>query len=343
MNWRITFLMCSILSLAQADSRAPLSASERTNGAQTLTAVAALEKRIQIMTAPVIDADGLTLSTASWVGSEGYFLTKASDTPKLERCKVLISPSVTVAIREIHRSAIHDLVLAQAVGVSGLPALTFESKARSTRYGQWLVAPVKGGKTVRIGVISAQRRKIPGGGAAMGVRMDEKTNSKGVRIAGIAEDSPAAAAGLLEDDVLLSLDGHTLNSYQKVHELVRDRQPGEQIEIVYRRSGKVAHVQLRLASRSKILQNWEGEDFANGGISIRTDNFAQVIQHDLPLAAQDMGSPLFDLEGHLLGINIARVDRITTFALPTEIFWPTFVPYIEADRHPPKALKAKIF
>jgi S1-C subfamily serine protease len=288
----------------------------------------------------VIDAEGLTLSTASWVGSEGYFLTKASDTPKLERCKILIRPKVTVAIREIHRSAVHDLVLAQAVGVSGLPALSFESKVRPARYGQWLVAPVKGGQSVRIGVVSARCRKILGGGAAMGVRMDEKTTGKGVRIAGIAEDSPAAAVGLLEDDVLLSLDGHTLNSYQKVHELVRDRQPGEQIEIVYRRSGKVAKVQLRLASRSKILQNWEGEDFANGGISIRTDNFARVIQHDLPLSPQDMGSPLFDLEGHLLGINIARVDRITTFALPTEIFWPAFVPYLEADRHPPRALKA---
>jgi serine protease Do len=326
---------------AYGDLRAPLPAAERTNGTQTLAAVSALEKQTQIMVAPVIDKEGLTLSTASWVGSEGYFLTKASDTPKLEQCKVLISTSLSVGIREIHRSSAHDLVLAQAIGVSGLPALTFEPKAPSTRYGQWLAAPVKGGKALRIGIISAQRRKIPGGGAAMGVRMDENSAGKGVRVAGVAEDSPAAAAGLLEDDVLLSLEGQVLSSYKDVHDLVRDRQPGEQIEISYRRKGKVSKVQLRLASRSKILQNWEGEDFANGGISIRTDNFAQVIQHDLPLAPQDMGGPLFDLDGHLLGINIARVDRITTFALPSETFWPTFIPYLEADRHPPKAMKAE--
>jgi S1-C subfamily serine protease len=98
-------------------------------------------------------------------------------------------------------------------------------------------------------------------------------------------------------------------------------------------------LQVRLASRSKILQNWEGEDFANGGISIRTDNFPQVIQHDIPLSPLDMGSPLLDLAGNPLGINIARVDRVTTFALPAEIFWKEIQPLIEADRHPPKALK----
>lgn len=341
MIWRSPFFLCLAFGSAHADSRAPLPAAERTNGSQTLAAVTDLQKRIQVMVAPIIDADGLTLSTASWVGSEGYFLTKASDTPKLEQCKILISPSTVVGIREIHRSVGHDLVLGQAVGISGLPALTFESKAQITRYGQWLVAPVKGGKTVRIGVVSAQRRKIPSGGAAMGVRMDEKSAGKGVRVAGVAEDSPAAAAGILEDDVLVSLDGQALSSYQNVHDLVRDRQPGEQIELTYRRAGKVAKVQLRLASRNKILQNWEGEDFANGGISIRTDNFAQVIQHDLPLSPQDMGSPLFDLEGHLLGINIARVDRITTFAIPAETFWRDFLPFLEADRHPPKAMKAR--
>jgi serine protease Do len=345
MSWRALLYLSVALSLAknpaQAEARAPLSATARTNGAQTLAAVAALQQRLQGSSTKVIDSEGLTVSAASWVGAEGYFLTKASDTPQLEKCKILIGPKNAAAIREIHRSVIHDLVLAQAVGVSGLPALSFETKAKSTAYGQWLIAPVKGGQEVRIGVVSALRRKIPGNGAAMGVRMDDRTpGGKGVRVSGVAEDSPAAAAGLMEDDVLISLDGKLLNSYQTVHDLVRDRQPGEQIELAYRRAGKEGKVQLRLASRSKILQNWEGEDFANGGISIRTDNFAQVIQHDLPLSAQDMGSPLFDLEGHLLGINIARVDRITTFALPVETFWPTFLPYLEADRHPPKAVKA---
>jgi S1-C subfamily serine protease len=44
-----------------------------------------------------------------------------------------------------------------------------------------------------------------------------------------------------------------------------------------------------------------------------------IIQHDLPLPKEAMGGPLFDLEGNCIGINIARVDRVTVFSLPAEI------------------------
>ena len=42
-----------------------------------------------------------------------------------------------------------------------------------------------------------------------------------------------------------------------------------------------------------------------------------------------------------MGINIARVDRVTTFALPVEAFWSETQQWIHADRHPPKAVPAK--
>jgi S1-C subfamily serine protease len=229
-------------------------------------------------------------------------------------------------------------VLAQAIDVHGVTPVLFDRPAQTLPYGQWLSAPVRGGQELKIGVVSARSRRIPGQGAAMGVRMDEKpVPGGGVRVIGIAEDSPAAAAGLKQGDILLELGGEVLAEFKRVNEIIRGRQPGEQVAVRYRRAGKVQSVQLRLASRTKILQNWEGEDFANGGISIRTDNFARVIQHDVPLHPLDMGSPLFDLEGRALGINISRVDRVTTFALPADVFWKDLQPLIEADRHPPKA------
>ena len=54
----------------------------------------------------------------------------------------------------------------------------------------------------------------------------------------------------------------------------------------------------------------------SGPVSKRKDNFTMVLQHDLPLAKEAMGGPLFDLDGHCIGFNIARVDRVTTYALP---------------------------
>ena len=54
-----------------------------------------------------------------------------------------------------------------------------------------------------------------------------------------------------------------------------------------------------------------------------------------------MGGPLATLEGKVVGINIARVDRVTTFALPVEAFWTEAQLWIKADRHPPKAVLAQ--
>ena len=57
----------------------------------------------------------------------------------------------------------------------------------------------------------------------------------------------------------------------------------------------------------------------SGPVSKRKDNFPLIIQHDLPLPKEAMGGPLFDLEGKCIGINIARVDRVTVFSLPASI------------------------
>jgi S1-C subfamily serine protease len=162
-----------------------------------------------------------------------------------------------------------------------------------------------------------------------------------VRIIGIATDSPAEAAGLQAEDVILSIADEPVVQFKRVHEIVNKRQPGEYVEVRYLRGGKEESCRVRLASRTKVIQNWEGEDFANGGISLRTDSFPDALQHDIPLAPSDMGGPLATFDGKVVGINIARVDRVTTFALPVESFWTEIQQWINADRHPPKAQAAE--
>ncbi|MDZ4286686.1 MAG: PDZ domain-containing protein [Prosthecobacter sp.] len=322
-----------------AEPRAPLPPESRTNGKESSDSLASLRGDASAATARIVDAAGKSIITGTWLGKEGYVVTKASELPRMEKARLRTPDGKLVGLREVRREAAFDLVLAQVIDTCEVKAAE-PAPSRALTFGQWLAAPAQGGKQFCIGVLSAQRREIKGWGAAMGVRMDDKGVAKlgGVRITGIAEDGPAAMAGLQENDVLLALAGERIAKYQRVHEIMSNRQPGEEIEVSYRRDGKETKVNVRLASRTKVLANWEGEDFANGGVSIRTDNFSQVLQHDLPLGPQDMGGPLLNLEGQVVGINIARVDRVTTFALPTEVFWPTVQRWIEADRHPPKGV-----
>jgi serine protease Do len=340
MGVSLATILVFIFGFAHADTRPTLPQAERTNGGQILGGVETTLPGARAAVAQIKDAKGKALSTAVWVAQDGYFLTKASEVPEIEKQRIHWATDQNAAIREIRRLNAHDLILAQAVGVSGVKPAKFSSGTIQTAYGQWLAAPVKGGNEIRIGVISAQPRKIQGFGAAMGIRMDEQPSRiPGVRITGLAEESPAAAAGLKAGDLITALDGKAATDMKQVSDLIKSYQPGDFMEVKYSREGKPYTTRVRLASRMKIMMNWDGEDFANGGISLRTDNYALIIQHDLPLTPLDMGGPLFDLEGRAIGINIARVDRVTTFALPASVFWKGIEPLIEADRHPPKALR----
>ncbi|HYF35929.1 MAG TPA: PDZ domain-containing protein, partial [Prosthecobacter sp.] len=282
--------MALLTITATAEPRAPLPPESRTNGSETSDALAPLREEAAASLARFLDSRGKTMVTGTCLGSEGYFLTKASELPSVSKARLLLPDGRMTALREVRRETALDLVLVQAIDAGVVKAAEPVSDASLT-FGQWVAAPAQGGKQYCIGVLSAQKREIKGFGAALGVRMDDDVAPKngGVRITGIAEEGPAAQAGLRKDDILLSLAGETVGKYQRVHEIMTNRQPGEEIEVRFRRDGKERKLTVRLASRTKVLNNWEGEDFANGGVSMRTDNFSQVLQHDLPLGPQDMG------------------------------------------------------
>ena len=44
-----------------------------------------------------------------------------------------------------------------------------------------------------------------------------------------------------------------------------------------------------------------------------------IIQHDLPLPPEAMGGPVLDINGKAVGLNMARVDRVTTYALTAKV------------------------
>lgn len=337
----LLFLLVSLPVFAETP-RPTLPLDQRTNGRDTLVAIEKLRPLTTACTARVESPLGRAICTATIVGEDGYVLTKASEVPDLAKTRVHFADGRKADLREVHRDTALDLVLAQAVGITGLRAVSFGA-ARPLTMGQWLCSVANSAKETRIGIVSAKPRRIPGTGAALGIRMAEKADeaTKGVRIIGIASESPAEAAGLHEGDVILAIAGELVDQFRRVHDLVNKRQPGDIVDVRFLRHEKEETCRVRLASRTKVLQNWEGEDFANGGISLRSDNFPQILQHDIPLFPADMGGPVATLEGKVVGINIARVDRVTTFALPVEAFWTDAQLWIKADRHPPKAVLAE--
>src|SRR5690606_15227199 len=57
-------------------------------------------------------------------------------------------------------------------------------------------------------------------------------------------------------------------------------------------------------------------------LSFRRTGFESVLQHDTFLLPEHCGGPLCDLDGHVVGINIARAERIASYALPAAAILP---------------------
>ncbi len=62
-------------------------------------------------------------------------------------------------------------------------------------------------------------------------------------------DSPAEQAGLEAGDVILSVGGTTINGPDDLQEAVTDREPGDQVEIRFRRGADTRTATATLASR----------------------------------------------------------------------------------------------
>ncbi|MBX9669039.1 MAG: trypsin-like peptidase domain-containing protein [Candidatus Obscuribacterales bacterium] len=70
---------------------------------------------------------------------------------------------------------------------------------------------------------------------------------KGVLVAGVAAESPAQQAGLKPGDIIQRVDGAEVDTSQKVQSLVRQHKPGEQLDFLILREGKLTPIEVTVA------------------------------------------------------------------------------------------------
>ncbi|HNY53329.1 MAG TPA: Do family serine endopeptidase [Bacteroidales bacterium] len=69
---------------------------------------------------------------------------------------------------------------------------------------------------------------------------------RGARITGVVPDGAAEAAGLKENDIIVSIDGKEVNSPSELQEYVSRKRPGEKASITYFRNGKRSTITLTM-------------------------------------------------------------------------------------------------
>jgi serine protease Do len=263
------------------------------------------------------------------VAAEGYIVTKASSlTGEPVVCRVL---EKDYPAKVLERNETHDLALLQ-IAERELTPVNWKAAAEMP-LGTLLLTRSPQGGVLQVSVVSVEQCSIPAEvpdhspthqHGFLGIEL--KPDAKRPQISRVLPNTAAKEHGLQVGDTLHSVNGQKIDAGSELIELLRQHRPGDAVKLEIERAGKQQSLELKLGTVPS--DRWaESLEFApwnhsSGGISVRSYPFPAVITHDGFIAPQHCGGPVYDLHGHLVGLNIARVDRTATYLLPTHVLQP---------------------
>ncbi len=261
--------------------------------------------------------DGEEVALGTVVGPHGWVVTKAS---KLGEAKIecVLPDGRELEARIVGVDDEFDLAMLK-IDADDLPAVTWAEE--EPEVGQWVVVPSLGREVVAMGVVSVPRLAIPAVGGVLGVRLGDEHN--GVAVEGVLPDSPAEKVGVQTGDVITHVEGNETTTRAELVNAVRAYRPGDTVTVRIRRGDETVDFSVTLAPLSGPQHRRREQMNRLGvGVSGRRDGFPAVLQHDTVLKPADCGGPLVDLDGRVVGINIARGGRVETYAVPSDVLMP---------------------
>jgi serine protease Do len=156
----------------------------------------------------------------------------------------------------------------------------------------------------------------------MGVNLDSREDV--ALVESVRENTPAEEAGVVAGDIIRKVNDKEIKGRIDLVMTIRKLQPGDKVKLLIERDGKELTIDVVLASLAVIAQEGgvDRADFQNhlgGELSERRAGFPSALQHDTVLRPSDCGGPIVDLEGKVVGINIARAGRVESFAIPAGV------------------------
>ncbi len=251
------------------------------------------------------------------VKSDGYILTKASEVETRENLKCHLSDGRKLEMKMIRSDSKNDLAVMK-IEAEGLPVINWSDTKLKT--GSFVLTPNVNGQVITLGSYSVVPHSTAAGQQAfLGVLPE--TTTQGVRVSDIKPGSASYNAGLRDGDVLTKLADVQIKDVAALVKTIRDRRPGDQVAIEFLRDGTQSTTTAVLAGRSvsgELAARFKMMNRLGAIPSRRNDNFPNVFQHDSPIFPETCGGPITDLDGNVIGINIARHGRAATYAIPSD-------------------------
>ena len=255
-----------------------------------------------------------TISLGTLV-DDNLVLTKASSLPTREQLRALDYLDREYDLTLVYQDPAFDLAVLE-LGPNDLTPLQFQSD-QTPELGEVLLCVNAPGQAV-VSARSAAGTPDSGDPEApfLGVEMSRfEENERGVTISRVLPDGAARAAGLRAGDVIVRVNEAEVGP--SLRDALRRFRVGDRIQVAIERDGVEMTVSVQLRRRPEYADGLPtpfGNDIVEA--NERRTGFGPAIRHDALLGPRDVGAPLVDLEGRVIGLQIAHADRSTNWALP---------------------------
>jgi len=294
-----------------------------------------LFKSVVAKTAPStvsILIDGKQAALGTVVAADGFIITKDSEL-RGDKITVRFFDGKEYDAKRISGNDTWDIAMLKVDAKDLKPVVWASSKVAEV--GNWVATTAPTEKPIAIGVISVASRNMPPGPKIalpkdnnnrgyLGIQMEDSEKADGVRITLVTPKSPAEKAGFKVEDVIIAVNGQVTLDRETLGATIGRNKPGDTVTIRYRRGATEDETKATLEKRPASLGFDRGDMQNSLGTdrSERRTGFPIALQHDTDLKASQCGGPLVDLEGRVVGINIARGGRTDSYAIPAESIQP---------------------
>jgi len=262
-------------------------------------------------------SDGEPAAIGVVLDRQGHIVTKASDLLGELTCETEDGEERPATL--VGSDIAHDIAVLQIDAKNLKPAVWRTGDVPLP--GSLIASVAPEDELLSVGVISSEPRQIGGSTKPQGRRgwlgVGLGEGEAGLGVTTVSHGSAAMKAGILRGDRIIQIDGQTMKDYEHIAEVVGSSPPGRTIQLVVQRNGE----ELELSAKLRKLHTHPlpQDHWGGGPFSARRTGFPTVLPHDSVIHPTECGSPLVDTDGKIVGINIARALRVTTYALPANV------------------------
>ena len=141
----------------------------------------------------------------------------------------------------------------------------------------------------------------------LGVQIND-AEEKGALVVEVNKGTPAEAAGIKKDDIIIKIDGKPMPGYRAVVKYIMDKKPDEQVTITVLRKGKEKEFKAKLTSRPKAKKGKDLLKIINPELSLLDieglENMPKLEKELQKLSKESAKMLLEETKGAFLGVYL---------------------------------------